>query len=205
MKFLATDLKLSIQYTNHSIRATCISTLDSARFEARHIMALSSHKNECTIKEYSTTCPEIKRKEMFDSLSDAIKPKSPKIPKIKASATVTKQDDIPTPNPNFDINFDLPKDLVDIADSTLQEIDDFNTIDDEALAHLMSDYDNKNTNNNNPNKTDTTNVTLAVTNSKTQVNNINQNTPQTNIQRTPKMPFMFFPNSNVTINYNFGK
>ena len=142
---------------------------------------------------------------MFDSLSDAIKPKSPKIPKIKPSATVTKQDDMPTPNPNFDINFDLPKDLVDLADGTLQEIDDFNTIDDEALAQLMSDHDNANTNNNNSFKSDTTNVTVALTNSKTQVNNINQNAPQTNIQCTPKMPYMFFLNSNVTINYNVGK
>ena len=149
MKFLAKDLKLSIEYTNHSIHATCTSTLDSAWFKACHIMTLLSHKNESTIKEYSTTCSDIKRKEMFDSLSDAIKPKSPKIPKIKPSATVTKQDDMPTPNPNFDINFDLPKDLVDLADGTLQEIDDFNTIDDEALAHLISDHDNANTNNNN--------------------------------------------------------
>ena len=205
MKFLAKDLKLSIEYTNHSIRATCTSTLDSAWFKACHIMTLLSHKNESTIKEYSTTCSDIKKKEMFDSLSDAIKPKSPKIPKIKPSATVTKQDDMPTPNPNFDINFDLPKDLVDLADGTLQEIDDFNTIDDEALAQLMSDHDNANTNNNNSFKSDTTNVTVAVTNSKTQVNNINQNAPQTNIQCTPKMPYMFFLNSNVTINYNVGK
>ena len=113
------------------------------------VQSMSHHENESTIKEYSTTCSDIKKKEMFDSLSDAIKPKSPKIPKIKPSATVTKQDDMPTPNPNFDINFDLPKDLVDLADGTLQEIDDFNTIDDEALAHLISDHDNANTNNNN--------------------------------------------------------
>ena len=83
MKILSTDLKLSIGYTNHSIRATVISTLDKAGFEARHIMALSSHKNESTIKEYSTVCPDVKRKEMFDSLSDAMKNKKPKMASTK--------------------------------------------------------------------------------------------------------------------------
>ena len=33
-------------YTNHSIRATCISRLDSMGFKARHITALLSHKAE---------------------------------------------------------------------------------------------------------------------------------------------------------------
>ena len=64
MKYLSKDINLSVDYTNHSIRVTCISTLDMAGFEARHIMALSSHKNEATIKEYSTICPDIKRKEV---------------------------------------------------------------------------------------------------------------------------------------------
>ena len=75
MRFLPTDLGLSIAYTNHSIRATVISKLDAAGFEACHIMAISSHKNESMIKEYSTVCPDIKRKEMFDSLSDELKTK----------------------------------------------------------------------------------------------------------------------------------
>ena len=44
MRFLTKNANLTIQtYTNHSIRATCIATLDSNGFEARHITALSSH------------------------------------------------------------------------------------------------------------------------------------------------------------------
>ena len=66
MKFFSKSAKLSMDiYTNHSIRSTCISTLDDAGFDARHIIKLSSHKNESSIKEYAQECPERKRKEMF--------------------------------------------------------------------------------------------------------------------------------------------
>ena len=63
-------LTLEGDYTNHSIRATVISTLDEAGFEGRHIIQLSPHKSEATIKDNSRKCPESKRKEMFQSLSD---------------------------------------------------------------------------------------------------------------------------------------
>ena len=69
MKTLSKDLKLSVSYTNHLIRSTVITTLDNAGFEARHIMQLSSHKNEATIKEYSVKCPDNKKREMCESLS----------------------------------------------------------------------------------------------------------------------------------------
>ena len=75
---LAKSVQLDGEYTNHSIRATVINTLDTAGFEARHIIKLTSHKNESTVKEYATKCPENKRKEMFQSLSDAMLPKSKK-------------------------------------------------------------------------------------------------------------------------------
>ena len=85
-KFLQKNVKLDGDYTNHSIRSTVITMLDSNGFEARHIISLSSHKNESTIKNYAVKCPENKQKEMFDSLSNAMLPK--KLKKNKASATV---------------------------------------------------------------------------------------------------------------------
>ena len=46
-KYWAKEVKLSShQYTNHSIRATWITLLDNAQFEARHIIAIT----EKTIK-----------------------------------------------------------------------------------------------------------------------------------------------------------
>ena len=60
MHFLSKDLGLSKMYTNHSIRSTVIARLDNDGFEARHIIKLSSHKKESTIKEYSVQCPKNK-------------------------------------------------------------------------------------------------------------------------------------------------
>ena len=75
---LSKSVNLQGEYTNHSIRATVISNLDKAGFEARHIMALSSHKNESTLKEYTVNCPESKMRDMFNTLSHAMQPKSKK-------------------------------------------------------------------------------------------------------------------------------
>ena len=55
MKEISIDAGLSISYTNHSIRATCITLLDDAGNESRHIMSVSGHKSESSICSYSKT------------------------------------------------------------------------------------------------------------------------------------------------------
>ena len=45
MKDISIDAKLTTIYTNHSIRATTITNLDSAGLEARHIMSISGHRS----------------------------------------------------------------------------------------------------------------------------------------------------------------
>ena len=55
MKTLSQEAHLSKCYTNHSIRATAVTILDKSGFEARHIMAVSGHKNEASIRSYSKT------------------------------------------------------------------------------------------------------------------------------------------------------
>ena len=47
--------ELSTIYTNHSIRARTLTILDRSGFEARHIMSVSGHRNESSIKSYSKT------------------------------------------------------------------------------------------------------------------------------------------------------
>ena len=63
---LANNVKLDREYTNHPIRSTVIKTLDGDGFKARHIIQLSSHKSEATVKEYAPKCSDSKMKEMFD-------------------------------------------------------------------------------------------------------------------------------------------
>ena len=126
---LAKSVKLDGDYTNHSIRSTVISTLDTEGFEARHICALSSHKNEATICEYLTKCPDSKRKEMYDALSNAMSAKqTPQKAKAPPSATISKP-------PTLDIN-DVKNNLPNFD---LQEMDQFDMIDDNILANLLYD------------------------------------------------------------------
>ena len=125
------DVKLSRDYTNYSIRATVITKLDEAGFEARHIITLSSHKSESTIKQYSTKCPENKKREMFDSLSNAIQPakKKREVAEIVSNPTETQGLDI------IDVKQNLPN-------FNIEPIDEFDTIDDWVLANLLYDIPN---------------------------------------------------------------
>ena len=167
--------------------------LDEAGFEGRHIIQLSSHKNEATIKEYSTKCPENKHKEMFDSLSNAMLPKCKKPKKSNPTSTVTKQQD----------NLQVKDVKENLPNFDLQQIDDFNTIDDSVLAEIILDAETLTANSDVTDK-DTTGKTLVaptqnVQNIQAQFNSITNNSPY------PRMPALYFPNPNVTINCNFGK
>ena len=61
MRFLSENAKLSKIYTNHSIRATVITNLSNSGYEARHIIAVTGHKSESTVKQYATKCPDAKK------------------------------------------------------------------------------------------------------------------------------------------------
>ena len=131
---------LSKEYTNHSIRATCISHLDTSGFEARHIAALSSHKSEATIREYSVKCPENKRKEMFNAL--AVPMKIGKKIKSEAQSTVTSEEAI-TPNQvqtlphNNNVSLDIPfGDINSLSNIQLLEMD---SDDDNLLSQILNE------------------------------------------------------------------
>lgn len=72
MKRLSVKAKLSESYTNHCVRCTTMYVLDNCGVEARHIIAVTGHKTEATIKKsYATKCPKKKFREMFDHLGNA--------------------------------------------------------------------------------------------------------------------------------------
>ncbi len=72
MKNISKQAGLTKAYTNHSIRATAVTILDKSGFEARHILAVSGHKNESSIRSYSKTDLSTKRK-MSETLSTECK------------------------------------------------------------------------------------------------------------------------------------
>ena len=198
---ISKSVNLEEEYSNHSIRATVISTLDYAGFEARHIIQLSSHKSEATAKEYARKCPDNKKKEMFQSLSNVMDIQ-PKCVKRQASSTVAvppkipKLQDVKENLPNFD----------------LQELEDYDTIDDAVLADLILDFPTesnaapsalqKNTGSTSMMINATAPATMVHSNQNHQIN-----TQFNTINQIPfgRIPPMYFPNSNVTISYNFGK
>ena len=53
-------------YINHSIRATMITKLDKSGYEAQHIMAVSGHRNESSIRSYSSNKLEREEENVTD-------------------------------------------------------------------------------------------------------------------------------------------
>ncbi|XP_071784526.1 uncharacterized protein [Asterias amurensis] len=71
LKVISIEAKCSRVYTNHCFRATSVTILDNAGFEARDIMTVSGHHSESSIKNYSRTS-ESKKRKMSSVLSAAM-------------------------------------------------------------------------------------------------------------------------------------
>ncbi len=52
-----------MQHTNHSIHVSVVSTLDEEGYKAHHIMHVTSHQSEESLKSYRAKCPQKKRKQ----------------------------------------------------------------------------------------------------------------------------------------------
>ena len=70
MKCISKEAELSKDYTNHSIRATSVTILDKCGYEVRHIMAVSGHKSESSIRSYCKTDTKTK-KQMLEGMAAA--------------------------------------------------------------------------------------------------------------------------------------
>ena len=68
MQKISKQAGLSKTYTNHSIRATVITSLDQAGFEGRHIQQISGHKSSSSLLHYA----QIVSDEQLHSMSRTI-------------------------------------------------------------------------------------------------------------------------------------
>ncbi|XP_062568618.1 uncharacterized protein LOC134230786 [Saccostrea cucullata] len=59
----------SRRYTAHCLRATAIQGMNDAGYEIRHIMHMSGHKSEASVRSYNRDCTTIQKKNMSDTLS----------------------------------------------------------------------------------------------------------------------------------------
>ena len=92
MKTLSITANLSVVYTNHSLRATCVTLLDSANIEGRHIISVTQHKSEGSLKPYMGHVANKKKKEMSAILSTGLSASSEQ---TNASPTCAKLDNQP--------------------------------------------------------------------------------------------------------------
>ena len=71
MATMSQKYSLSQRYTNHSVRVTSVHELDDAFFQDRHIIRISGHKSEQSIKNYARRLLKAKKRkisEMFQRL-----------------------------------------------------------------------------------------------------------------------------------------
>ena len=104
MKNLSIDVNLSKLYTNHSVRATSITILDNSGFQARHIMTVSGHKSEASIRSYASKTADSVKRAMSDSISTALH--SHDIQLMQPEAPLVAAD--PLTVPDLDLNELIP-------------------------------------------------------------------------------------------------
>lgn len=63
------NAKCSKSYTAHCLRATAIQGMNDAGLKIRHIMHMSGHKNESSVRSYNRDCSTTQKKMISDTLS----------------------------------------------------------------------------------------------------------------------------------------
>lgn len=179
------------------------------QYEGRIVIGLSGHKSENTIKQYVHTLPATTKREMSGTLANNILTKKPRIDNqfnfrpIRPAATVSKAPD--NAEPVIEIPLDEPENIPPPSASEaapnveiqLEALDDAPP--DEQLMNFRQVFDPVNVQNVpsvQPNKEETIE---KVANNTINIQNVQQVMPH------GMLPAMLFPNSNITINYNFSK
>ena len=87
---------LKTRYTAHCLRATAIQHLSDKGYAARHIMFMSSHKSEASLKSYSRTVSANQKRDLSDSLAGVLEVESavntrcpPPTPRVLENALCT--------------------------------------------------------------------------------------------------------------------
>ena len=70
MPTLSKKCHLSKRYTNHSLRSSAITILDEAGFTSRHIMTVSGHRSESSLKHYSSKTSNSMKEKMSKTITE---------------------------------------------------------------------------------------------------------------------------------------
>jgi len=91
MSNISKAAKLSKIYTNHCVRATCITVLSESGFEARHIVTISGHRNEQSVRNYVRDTSTAQKRDMSVSISSFTEQSD--VNNSSTSSNQTKDDD----------------------------------------------------------------------------------------------------------------
>ena len=197
---LSKSAGLSKIYTNHCLRATCISILDREGFENRDICQISGHANESSLASYTGRVTDSKKQQMSDALVRAIgigqKPTPESILHDIAGPSTSRS----SPEPGDlgeEVNFDLDLEM-DWFDSQVSEVSVSNeeTVHNELVANVIEQESDSETRSDNS----SIRVGLVTNRSRSTRTTTRSTTTTRKTSQTMTSPFVF-NNCNVTINY----
>lgn len=167
-------------------------------YEGRHVIAISGHKNENTIKQYVRKISAKKKREMCGTLADTILPKKPKespnkftFKSKKPAETISKS---PEKNPLQEVDNNLQVAVpANNMEFNLEALDDAPNGD--VLVQFLTKFEALEGQNVMPEQAvQVPQPPVAQAMNIQNIQNVNPNN---------QMPTLYFPNSTVTINYNF--
>ena len=88
MAKLSKEANLSQRYTNHSLRATVATRLSRAGVEGRHIIKVTGHKHEASLKSYVTEQTTSEKRKLSTLIHDTAPPTPQKVPKVETTTSV---------------------------------------------------------------------------------------------------------------------
>ena len=86
MKDISKAAGLSKVYTGHCLRATAIQHLNDEGYEARHIMFMSDHRNEGSLRSYNSKVSSTQKKNLSSTLSKIMDPPTNQPPSSSQSS-----------------------------------------------------------------------------------------------------------------------
>ena len=91
MKKMSKEVRLWREYTNHPIRATSVTILNKPGFATRHVMCVSGHRHESSVRSYSKTDYTTKRKmnETLTAMAASTAPRDSKFVSENVASTVS--------------------------------------------------------------------------------------------------------------------
>ena len=92
MKDISAEAELSQKYTNHCVRATAITLWSNAGLANRHIMPISGHRNDQSLRSYDARPSSTQLQQSSDVLSRALATENSELQLNLAQS----DDDIPT-------------------------------------------------------------------------------------------------------------